>query len=192
MATLKIPVHQLTRIIRTVAPAASTDGDRPIMTGVLFETTEFGNLTVVATDSYRLYQVELADKIDGDSISAIIPARWLLHWATGHLDDSNRFDLATLTVDGTEVNIETGLEQCSTRILQGDFPSGYKQLLAAEYPMDVQSNFNARYICAALEAATTWSDKPLRTEQFHSSRPCKFTVDDQFGRLDMLVMPVRV
>ena len=56
---MQVPGAELARALRQVTPAASTDDNRPIITGVLLAAEE-GGLRLVATDSYRLAVRDLA------------------------------------------------------------------------------------------------------------------------------------
>lgn len=191
MATLNIPTNLLARIIRCVAPAASTDGNQPIMTGVLLRVVD-RCLEVVATDSYRLHQVIVHDHVDAESFSAIVPAAWLTNWA--ELQSRHRTNLdVTITIEDSQIITLTSFGDVrSTPLIQGDFP-GYKTMLEAHYPVDESVCFSPKFLARAFEAAFEWSrERPLRTELFHSSKPCKFTVDAPEGRLDILLMPVHV
>src|SRR5690606_18465088 len=71
---VEIDGEMFTEAINQVTVAASMDSARPILTGVLFDSSDQG-LRMVATDSYRLAKRELPGvQIDG---SGLVPARGL-------------------------------------------------------------------------------------------------------------------
>lgn len=185
--SITMSTPDLQRVIRTVAPAASTDDCRPVLCGVLITLDEFV-LTAVATDSYRLHKVTLAGLFEGPSFTALAPAAWLLRWASIPFPEHS---FTSLTVDAEQrITLATSDEHHSRRLVEGEFPP-YERMLDTEGVNDESTNFNAAYIGAAVAAAYEWSDtRPMRTEAFNFRKPCKFVVDGQLGRLDMLVMPV--
>lgn len=184
--SIMMSTPDLQRVIRTVAPAASTDTARPVLSGVLI-TLDVGVLSAVATDSYRLHKVTLAEIFEGQSFKALAPAEWLLRWARTPFGP---LSFTTLTINGERIELVTSDEHHSQRLIEGVFPD-YQQMLEAEGINDQSTNFNPTYIGAAFAAAHEWSDsRPLRTEAFNYRRPCRFVVDDPLGRLDLLVMPV--
>src|SRR3970282_2116476 len=71
---VEVDGEELAEAISQVTVAASTDGARPILTGVLFESSDAG-LRMVATDSYRLAKREL--KGVGLEGTGLVPARGL-------------------------------------------------------------------------------------------------------------------
>lgn len=119
---------RLADAIAQVAVAASSDNARPIITGVLFESTERG-VRLVATDSYRLAVCDLEGiGIEG---SGLIPARGLKE--------------LTKTVGSSRVNVDLsgregafGSDRGSLRLrmIEGAFPK-YRSLLPESYPNQV-------------------------------------------------------
>ena len=71
---VEVDGEELVDAINQVTIAASGDGARPILTGVLFESSEEG-LRMVATDSYRLAKRDLAGV--GLEGTGLVPARGL-------------------------------------------------------------------------------------------------------------------
>lgn len=119
---------RLAEAIGQVAVAASTDSARPVITGVLFESTESG-VRLVATDSYRLAVCDLEGVgIEG---TGLIPARGLKELAR--------------TVGSTRVNVDLsgregafGSERGTLRLrmIEGAFPK-YRSLLPDTHPNQV-------------------------------------------------------
>jgi DNA polymerase-3 subunit beta len=132
---LRIPATVLTETVEVVARAASRDDMRPVLTGV-FVTASGSEMTMVATDSYRLSfrRTEVEGGIGGD-LEANIPARALR-------------ELGRILAAGSEQDAEVSLLQnqavfragdvtLNTRLIEGQFPN-YKQLLPETYEHDVR------------------------------------------------------
>ena len=75
---VQLEAGELSSALRQVTPAASTDDNRPIITGVLLAAEE-GGLRLVATDSYRLAVRDLAGQgaTLGGRSSVLVPSRAL-------------------------------------------------------------------------------------------------------------------
>lgn len=120
--------EQLAAAINQVTVAASGDAARPILTGVLFESSPDG-LRMVATDSYRLAVRDL----DGVGLegTALIPARGLRELAR--------------TIGAAKVSARLGEREAvfssergilRLRLIEGAFPK-YRSLLPEDYPNEV-------------------------------------------------------
>lgn len=115
------------KALAQVAPAASRDETRPVLTGVLLE-GEGDELRVVATDSYRLALRKLrAPGVDGTKL--LVPARAVV-------------EVGRLAAGQSEVRMEVGTAQVGfqlgdvalqSRLIEGEFPA-YGQLLPEELP----------------------------------------------------------
>jgi DNA polymerase-3 subunit beta len=117
-----------------VAPSASRDETRPVLTGVLIQFTT-DSVRMVATDSYRLSVKEtpLQSSVAA-SVEVIIPARTLLELsriAAGASDD-------TLSILPTENQIlfEVGGISLVSRLIDGQFPN-YRQLIPETFDHEV-------------------------------------------------------
>lgn len=115
----------LTTAIRQVAPAASTDLGRAVLTGVLMESTS-ERLRMVATDSYRLALRDLP--AIGLETTGLLPAR-------GLRELPNTVGASKVNVGFTEregvFNSTAGTLRL--RMIEGNFPK-YETLLPSEYP----------------------------------------------------------
>ena len=131
---LELPAEPLRTTITRVASAASRDEARPVLTGILLQ-VEGSELTMVATDSYRL-AVKRTD-LGGEAaqIEANVPARALR-------------ELARLSEDDTESKVEVNLTRnqalfkvggvsLSSRLIDGQFPN-YRQLLPESFEHEVK------------------------------------------------------
>ncbi len=125
---VEVDGEQLADAISQVAVAASGDGARPILTGVLFEGIDTG-LRMVATDSYRLAKRELAGVgIEG---SGLIPARGLRE-----LPRTIGSAKVTAQIREREAVFTSDKGTLRLRLIDGNFPK-YQSLLPESYPNQV-------------------------------------------------------
>lgn len=118
----------LAAAISQVAIAASGDAARPILTGVLFESSEEG-LRLVATDSYRLALRDLPGV--GIAGSGLIPARGLRE-----LPRTVGAAKVTVAVREREAVFSSERGTLRLRLIEGSFPK-YRSLLPDSYPNQV-------------------------------------------------------
>lgn len=122
----KLPIDKLKKALNQTVFAASGDDARPVLTGVYFHNVD-GELFVVATDSYRLAEVNLG-KISQD-INILIPASSLqdllrvLNEGSGDIEITN---------DDQQVLFKTGDVELVTRLIDGKFPD-YKKLIPSSF-----------------------------------------------------------
>lgn len=126
---VQVPGAELARALHQVTPAASTDDNRPIITGVLLSAEE-GGLRLVATDSYRLAVRDLAGlSALGDRAKVLVPSRALKEVeraATGA-------ETITVRFGERDAAFEVGTTRITTRLIEGEFPN-YRGLIPASYP----------------------------------------------------------
>jgi DNA polymerase-3 subunit beta len=132
---LKIPAAALEESIELVARAASRDDMRPVLTGV-FVTASGKEMTMVATDSYRLAvkRTELESELGGE-LEANIPARALRE--LGRILSSEGAGEATISLLPNQAVFVAGSILLSTRLIDGQFPN-FRQLLPESYEHDVR------------------------------------------------------
>lgn len=114
--------------INQVTIAASGDGARPILTGVLFESSEEG-LRMVATDSYRLAKRDLSGV--GLEGTGLIPARGLRE-----LPRTIGAPKVTAQIRDREAVFTSERGVLRLRLIDGNFPK-YQSLLPDSYPNQV-------------------------------------------------------
>lgn len=120
--------EQLAGAIAQVTTAASGDAARPILTGVLFESTEDG-VRLVSTDSYRLAVRDLPGVgIEG---SGLIPARGLRE-----LPRTIGSTKVTVSLDSREGVFASDRGSLRLRMIEGTFPK-YRSLLPESYPNEL-------------------------------------------------------
>ena len=132
---LKIPAPALAETIELVAPAASRDDMRPVLTGVLVTATG-EEMTMVATDSYRLAvkRTELESAIGGE-LEANIPAKALRE--LGRLVAVGALEEVAVSLLPNQAVFKAGDVLLNTRLIDGQFPN-FRQLLPESYEHDVR------------------------------------------------------
>jgi DNA polymerase-3 subunit beta len=132
---LKIPAAALAETVDLVAPAASRDDMRPVLTGVLV-TAAAGEMTMVATDSYRLAvkRTELEGAIGGE-LEANIPAKALRE--LGRLVAAGEVEEVAVSLLPNQAVFRAGEILLNTRLIDGQFPN-FRQLLPESYEHDVR------------------------------------------------------
>ena len=132
---LKIPAPALEETIELVARAASRDDMRPVLTGV-FVTATGKEMTMVATDSYRLAvkRTELEADLGGE-LEANIPARALRELS--RILSSEGAGETTISLLTNQAVFRAGSILLSTRLIDGQFPN-FRQLLPESYEHDVR------------------------------------------------------
>lgn len=103
--------------------AASNDETRPVLGGVYFH-TEDGELSIAATDGYRLAESKIS-KVSAD-ISAIIPSTTLQD-VLKIIQDSNSKEI-TLLFDESQFGITVDESKLVSRLVDGQYPE-YQQLI---------------------------------------------------------------
>jgi DNA polymerase III subunit beta len=132
---LRIPAAALEESIDLVARAASRDDMRPVLTGV-FVTASGKEMTMVATDSYRLAvkRTELEADLGGE-LEANIPARALKE--LGRILSSEGAGETLISLLPNQAIFVAGSILLSTRLIDGQFPN-FRQLLPESYEHDVR------------------------------------------------------
>jgi DNA polymerase-3 subunit beta len=125
---VEVDGDQLAEAINQVTVAASGDGARPILTGVLFETSDAG-LRMVATDSYRLAKRDIPGV--GLEGTALIPARGLRE-----LPRTIGAPRVTAQLREREAVFTSERGSLRLRLIDGNFPK-YQSLLPETYPNQV-------------------------------------------------------
>lgn len=126
---VQVPGAELARALHQVCPAASTDDNRPIITGVLLSAEDEG-LRLVATDSYRLAVRDLAGVTAlGDRAQVLVPSRALKEVERA----SAGAETITVRFGERDAAFEVGTTRITTRLIEGEFPN-YRGLIPASYP----------------------------------------------------------
>ena len=117
-----------------VAPSASRDETRPVLTGVLIHFNK-KDVLMVATDSYRLTvkQTPIESSVGG-YLQAIVPARTLLELSriAGALAD----DVISIVPTENQMLFQVGGVSLISRLIDGQFPN-YRQLIPETFDYEV-------------------------------------------------------
>jgi DNA polymerase III subunit beta len=132
---IELPAQALQETINRVARAASRDEARPVLTGVLV-TTEGDQLTMVATDSYRLAvkRTKLESPVD-NGLEANVPARALRELA--RLIDAVTDEALRVWLTRNQALFRVGTVSLSSRLIDGQFPN-HRQLLPESFEHEVK------------------------------------------------------
>ncbi|MBA2280850.1 MAG: DNA polymerase III subunit beta [Actinomycetota bacterium] len=128
---VQLDAAEFARALHQVTPAASTDDNRPIITGVLVAAEE-GGLRLVATDSYRLAVRDLAGVTVplGERSNVLVPSR-ALREVERQLSSAK--DTITIRLGERDAAFEVGTTRITTRLIEGEFPN-YRGLIPSSYP----------------------------------------------------------
>lgn len=125
--------------LRQVLPAASTDDNRPILTGVLLAAANpdegAEGLRLVATDSYRLAVVDLPGvSVLSSGKSVLVPSRALSELSKA-LGDGGQITLRLGERDASFASVGDGSAGVvlTTRLIEGEYPN-YRGLIPANQP----------------------------------------------------------
>jgi DNA polymerase-3 subunit beta len=123
-----------TETVDRVAPAASRDETRPVLTGVLIQFTKT-SVRMVATDSYRLSVKEtpLQSSVAA-SVEVIIPARTLLELSRIAVGAPN--ETISILPTNNQILFEIGGISLVSRLIDGQFPN-YRQLIPETFDYEV-------------------------------------------------------
>lgn len=114
------------KALQQVVFAASSDETRPVLTGVLLQTTD-GKLYMAATDSYRLTEKELGAY--KQEINLLIPASALHDLLRVIGDDDSEIKV---THDEQQALFQVGDVELVTRLVDGKYPD-YRKLIPADF-----------------------------------------------------------
>lgn len=129
--TVTVSGDVLARALAQVAPAASRDETRPVLTGVLLE-GEGNTLRIVATDSYRLAVRSI--EVEGvQDVRVLVPARAVVEVARL----ASGLSEVTIEIASAQVGFHLGDVVIQSRLIEGEFPA-YKQLLPESQPFQLR------------------------------------------------------
>jgi DNA polymerase-3 subunit beta len=118
-----------------VAPAASRDETRPVLTGVLIHVNK-SSVRMVATDSYRLSVKETETEASvAERMESIIPARSLTELS--RIGGASPEETISLVPGENQVLFQVGGVSLISRLIDGQFPN-YRQLLPENFEHEVE------------------------------------------------------
>ncbi|HET8593067.1 MAG TPA: DNA polymerase III subunit beta, partial [Solirubrobacterales bacterium] len=132
---VELPAAPLRDTINRVARAASRDEARPVLTGVLV-TVEGNEMTMVATDSYRLaVKTTKLETAVPERLEANVPARALRELA--RLAEVSGDEPLHVWLTRNQAIFRIGPVSLSSRLIDGQFPN-HSQLLPESYEHEVK------------------------------------------------------
>lgn len=157
----------LKNMIRKTIFAVSTEENRPIFTGCLFE-IQNNKLNIVAVDGFRLALRSIFLNKQTKDFSAVIPGK-TLNEVNKILSDS--FELVKIGISKNQALFEMDNCKIVTRILDGEFLN-YKNVIPENWETRVRVNKNSLQNC--FERISLISSSSIEKEKKY---PVKVTVD---------------
>jgi len=137
--TLNIPVENLRKALSQVLMSVATNESRPELTGVSvnFEPTEGNQLTLAATDSYRLSEksVLLEGETPKENLKVIIPSKTLaeLNRILSVFKDVVESPSAVkMTFSDSQIIFSYGTVELISRLIEGTYPD-YQQIIPKDF-----------------------------------------------------------
>ena len=140
--SIEIEQNSLKEMIRKTIFAVSTEENRPIFTGCLFE-IENNKLTLVAVDGFRLALRNIYLNKETNNFSAVIPGKTLNEVNKILLDS---FDMIKIGVSKNQALFEMDNCKIVTRILEGEFLN-YKSVIPSNWETRIKVNKNNLQDC---------------------------------------------
>ena len=133
---LKIKQSVLKSMIAQTTYAASTNENKPILTGALFDIYD-GNFTMVAIDGFRLaIRNEIID--DSGSYKFVVPKKALTEVAS-LIKDDNPEDLCIICTDNKHIIFQINGFTVISRLLEGEFHN-YKRSIPDSFKTEIILN----------------------------------------------------
>jgi DNA polymerase-3 subunit beta len=114
------------KALQQVVFAASNDETRPVLTGILLNTTQ-GKLHMAATDSYRLAEKQLG--VNKQDVHLLIPASAMQELLRVISDDDQQVEIIH---DDQQVLFKAGDVELVTRLVDGKYPD-YRKLIPEKF-----------------------------------------------------------
>jgi len=122
----KVDAKDFKKTLQQVVFAASGDDARPVLTGVYFHTSG-GQVTVAATDSYRLSERKLGKS--KDSVNFLVPASAAADLLRIISDTDKE---VAVTHDDQQVLFQVGDVTLVARLIEGNYPD-YRKLIPTKF-----------------------------------------------------------
>ncbi|MBN1162896.1 DNA polymerase III subunit beta [Patescibacteria group bacterium] len=143
------PFHEA---ISAVAFSSGNDTGRPILTGTLVK-SENGEITIAATDGYRLSEKILKVNTDQQDFTAVIPTKTLTEVSRIFSKEENPIKF-TLSEDDNQVIFLSGDTYVSTRIIDGQYPP-YKQIIPPD--TSIKASFSTEEFIEAVKLTSVFA-----------------------------------
>jgi DNA polymerase III subunit beta len=133
-SALEVEAAALVEAVGDTHFASSTDEARPLLTGVELTAAD-GDLTLAATNGYRLAERRLRCRSDGEGIEVVVPARALAEVARALRDDGGRVRIVVSPL-GNQLFVIGAETEISSRLLDGAYPD-YRAVIPASWATSV-------------------------------------------------------
>lgn len=165
--TIELEQNALKEMIRKTIFAVSTEENRPIFTGCLFEVVD-NKLNLVAVDGFRLAWKSKYLQTKVNNFSAVIPGRTLNEINKIILDN---FDMIKIGIAKNQALFE--MENCKivTRLLDGEFLN-YSNVIPSMWDTRIRVNKNIMQNC--FERVSLISSSSIEKEKKY---PVKVSID---------------
>jgi DNA polymerase-3 subunit beta len=138
-ADLVVNAKKFEDTIEKTSFATAADDSKPILTGLLLESTK-KRVSLVGVDGFRLSKRTIdVVKPATDDLNLVIPAKSLLELAkiiSGIVDDDDNVNIFLLK-DKNQVLFKVNEVELSSRLLEGDFPE-YQQIIPSEKVLELK------------------------------------------------------
>lgn len=124
--SISVEANEFKRALQQVVFAASNDETRPILTGVLIQTTG-GKLVMAATDSYRLAEKQISDT--KEEAHLLVPAS-AMQDLLRVLSDND--ETIKITHNEQQALFQVGDIELTTRLIDGKYPD-YRKLIPSKF-----------------------------------------------------------
>jgi len=142
-----------------VAPSATRDETRPVLTGVLIQFTTT-SVSMVATDGYRLsFKQTPLESSAPSAVEVIIPARTLLELS--RIAATGQEKTITILPTTNQILFEVGKTSLVSRLIDGQFPN-YKQLIPETFDHEVAIDHDELLEAVRRVALLAQKSMPLR------------------------------
>ena len=165
--SIELEQNTLKNMIRKTIFAVSTEENRPIFTGCLFE-VENNKLNLVAVDGFRLALRTVFLNNQTNNFSAVIPGK-TLNEVNKIISDS--FDIIKIGISRNQALFEMDNCKIVTRILEGEFLN-YKSVIPNNWDTRIKVNKNNIQDC--FERISLISSSSVEKEKRY---PVKVSVD---------------
>ncbi|MFA6588401.1 MAG: DNA polymerase III subunit beta [Patescibacteria group bacterium] len=130
-ARLSLPAKTLKTLLSQTVFAVASDEARPEINGVLFHLKD-QDLTLAATDSYRLAEAKAKLTTTKEEQKIIVPNRSLLEWLRVAPEAGD----ITLTISDNQISFIAEDVELVSRLIEGQFPD-YTQIIPSQFSTQV-------------------------------------------------------
>lgn len=132
---IEVNAIKLADAISQTAFAAGTDDSRPVLTGILMETTGEKEVTLVGVDGFRLSRkiIKIEKAVKVEKFKEIVPAHTLKEMESILRDVADEKDAVKIYYLGAKNQLlfKVGDLELSTRLIEGEFPD-YQKIMPKE------------------------------------------------------------